>query len=910
MNLKHVSILCALSCALSGGYTTATHAANISEIRIDQPGTDTDEYFELKGSANESLVGLSYIVIGDGSTGSGTIESVTDLETQSLDANGLFLVAKSTFSLATPNLISNFSFENSDNVTHMLVAGFTGAVGDDIDTDDDGVIDFTPYSNIVDSVALKENDSGELLYSTTIVGPDGSFVPGHSYLCDDGWRIGVFSPTDADAVDTPGAENNCDGDTGGGDPTVTELSIPAIQSNAGASPFDGQLVKTTGIVTADFQAADQLRGFYLQDPIGDGDTSTSDGIFVFTPSGNQVSVGDQLELTAEVDEFFGLTELKNVTALSILSSGNTIAPTTISLPETINGELEQYEGMLVDVVSTMTVSQNFFLSRFGQLTLSSANDQGIAGRLFQPTNLFPASSQQAIDLAASNQRRLLVLDDGQDISGFGDNPEPVPYIGNPPSVLRAGDQVSNLIGILDYGRINASNPPARDYRLQPTVAPVFTANNPRQAIPLSANGSLSIASFNVLNYFSTIDGNGSICGPQANQSCRGADSESELARQQAKIVSALRAMDADIVGLIEIENNGYQADSAIRRLVDALNVAYGELTYEIVQPEGLSSLGGDAISVGFIYKPAVVKKTGIAVTLTSGAFDQSLNDGGRSRQPLAVSFEEISSGEVFTAVVNHFKSKRPASGLQNNGNDDLGDGQASWNLRRTEAANDLSAWLANNPTSIEDQDILIIGDLNAYAEEDPMLALETNGYIDLIQQFIGDSGYSFTFDGLAGSLDQALASESLSQQVGGVVEWHINTDEPPVLDYNQDFNPAGYYSEDPFRSSDHDPVIVGLNLFTEPLDTDNDGIVDDLDQCADTPNGSAVASDGCSVEQALEQNCEPLFAQRPREYLRCVFKTVVKAHREGLITRTQARRIYYRAIIRVIYARYFSFHKR
>ena len=191
-----------------------------------------------------------------------------------------------------------------------------------------------------------------------------------------------------------------------------------------------------------------------------------------------------------------------------------------------------------------------------------------------------------------------------------------------------------------------------------------------------------------------------------------------------------------------------------------------------------------------------------------------------------------------------------------------------------------------------------------------MLAFETNGYIDLIQQFNGDSGYSFTFDGLAGSLDHALASDSLSEQIGGLVEWHINTDEPPVLDYNQDFNPAGYYSEDPFRSSDHDPVIVGLNLFTEPVDTDNDGIIDDLDQCADTPTGGAVDSDGCTVEQALEQNCEPLFAEQPRAYLHCVFKTVVKAHKEGLITRKQARRIYYRAIIRVIYARYFSFYKR
>ncbi len=905
MKHKPLHLLCLLSCVAAACHTPISHAVTINEIRIDQPGGDNDEYFELKGNANEPLTGLSYLVIGDGAGGSGTIENVTDLDSLTLDANGLFVAARTSFTLGTPNLTADLRFENSDNVTHMLVSGFTGNIGDDIDTDDDGVIDNAPYSSIVDSVALKENDGGELLYSPTIVGPDGSFVPGHSLFCEDGWRIGIFDPAAADAVDTPGAENTCDGNGGGPEEPIV-ATIPEIQSSAAVSPFDGQIVTTNGIVTADFQGQDQLRGFYLQDQTGDGDTNTSDGIFVFTPNGNDVNVGDEIELTAEVDEFFGLTELKNVDALSVISSGNSIAPTAVSLPETVDGELERYEGMLIEISSPMTVSQNFFLPRFGQLTLSSPDDQGVEGRLFQPTNLFPANSQERQDLAASNARRTLILDDGQDISGFGDNPNPVPYIGNPPTVLRAGDKVSNLIGILDYGRINPSNPPARDYRLQPTVAPIFTTNNLREANPQSTNGSLTIASFNVLNYFSTIDGNGSICGPQANQGCRGADSESELARQQAKIVSTLRAMDADVVGLIEIENNGYAEGSAIRRLVDALNAAYGELVYDIVEPDGLNTLGGDAITVGFIYKPTVVKPIGVAATLTTGAFDQALTDGGRSRQPLAVSFEQLDDGEIVTAVINHFKSKRPPSQPQNNGNDDQGDGQGSWNLRRTEAANDLSAWLETNPTTIQDDDVLIIGDLNAYAEEDPLLALEANGFVDLIQQFNGDRGYSFTFDGLAGSLDHALSSPALKEQVSGVVEWHINTDEPPVLDYNEEFNPVGYYSEDPFRSSDHDPVIVGLNLFTELADSDQDGVADEIDQCSDTPAGSAVGADGCSVKQTLENNCEPLFAEQPRQYLRCVFRTVVKAYREGLITRSQARRIYYRAILRVIFARYFS----
>ncbi len=901
MKPKSINFYCALSLAVASAYSPNVLAVSINEVRIDQPSTDTDEYFELKGLPNESLDGLSYIVLGDGAGGSGTIESVTSLDGLSLDASGLFFAAKTSFTLGTPDLTTTFSFENSDNVTHLLVDNFTGSNGDDLDSDDDGVLDNPPFTSVVDSIALKENDSGELLYSDTIVGPDGSFVPGHSFLCADGWRIGEFAPGTSD---TPGAENLCD-DDGGSDPVVVELSIPETQGSGEASPFEGQVVKTQGVVSADFQGSDQLRGFYLQDPLGDDNATTSDGIFVFTPSGDDVNVGDEIEIIAEADEFFGLTQLRNVESITVLSSNNILSPTALSLPETVDGELERYEGMLVEVVSPMTVSQNFFLSRFGQLTLSSPDDLGNPGRLFQPTNQFAASSQEAIDLADSNARRTLILDDGQDISGFGDNPEPVPYISNPPSVLRGGDTVNNLVGILDYGRINPNNPPGRDYRLQPTQAPIFQQANLREPIPKSANGEITIASFNVLNYFSSLDGNGQVCGPQADQDCRGADSASELVRQQDKIVSALFAMNADIVGLVEIENNGYAEGGAIRTLVDALNQAYGQETYDIVQPTDIETLGTDAIAVGFIYKPASVEPIGVAATLASGAFDQTL-DGGRSRQPLAVSFKQINNDEIFTAVINHLKSKRPPSEPQNNGNDDQGDGQGSWNLRRTEAANDLATWLQTTPTGIDDEDILIIGDLNAYAEEDPMLAFEAGGYQDLIQVFNGDTGYSFTFDGLAGSLDHALANDSLAEQVGDVVEWHINTDEPPVLDYNEEFNPEGYYNVDPFRSSDHDPVIVGLNLFTEPLDSDQDGVNDDLDQCSDTANGQAVLSDGCSVTQALEKNCEPLFAEQARQYLRCVYRTAVKAYREELLSRQQARQLYYRAIFRVIYSRYFS----
>lgn len=182
--------------------------AALSEIRIDQPGTDTDEYFELAGAAGASLDGLSYIVIGDGTGGSGVIESVTDLTGLAIGPSGFFVGATSTFTLGSADLVTTLAFENSDNVTHLLVRDLTAANGTDLDADDDGILDAPPWSEVVGCVAVIETiGSGDLTYCTTGVGPDGSFVPGHVFFCPAGWRIGDFDP--AGGTDTPGAANGC-----------------------------------------------------------------------------------------------------------------------------------------------------------------------------------------------------------------------------------------------------------------------------------------------------------------------------------------------------------------------------------------------------------------------------------------------------------------------------------------------------------------------------------------------------------------------------------------------------------------------------------------------------------------------------------------------------------------------------
>ncbi len=598
------------------------------------------------------------------------------------------------------------------------------------------------------------------------------------------------------------------------------LAIYEIQGDQATSPYAGQPAVTTGIVVADFQGTNGLNGFFIQDVAGDGDPNTSDGIFVFDPAGPDVAVGDIVEVTGLVSEFFTLTELNNVSDVTLLSSGNALpTPVPVTLPETVDGDLERVEGMLVEITaqSDMHVVQNFFLGRYGQMTLA-AN-----GRLYNPTNQFTPGSVDAINLANENARRLLILDDGQDISSCGDNPVPVPYLGPaPPSVIRAGDQVSNLVGVLDYGRINSGGPCtdntsfARDYRLHPTVAPLFTSTNPRPAAPDAVGGSLKVTSFNVLNYFTTIDNGPDICGPAGNQDCRGADSASELMRQQDKIVAALAAIDADIVGLVELENNaaanpaGDGVDPVLETLVAALNDVAGAGTYSFVDA---GVIGADAIKVAFIYKTATVAPVGSFAILDSSVDPAFLDT--KNRPVLAQTFVELADGARLTVAVNHLKSKGSPC-------DDVGDptdpnGQGNCNGTRTAAAQALVNWLATDPTGSNDMDFMIIGDLNAYAKEDPIATIEAANYTNLIANFQGDTAYSFIFDGQSGYLDHALANAHLTSQVVGVTEWHINADEPSVIGYDENFNPPGYYSPDAYRASDHDPVVVGLDLNAPPV---------------------------------------------------------------------------------------------
>lgn len=578
------------------------------------------------------------------------------------------------------------------------------------------------------------------------------------------------------------------------------LSITKIHDIQGSGTTATSGIFTIeGVVVGDFQGTGQLGGFYIQEEDADADGSvlTSEGIFV--NSLVAVNAGDKVRITGNVLESSASpsfnqavitpSNASNLTVLATEQQG-LVAPTLVDLPVAATTDLERYEGMLVRLRETLTVTENFNLARFGEVSLSTD------GRLFNPTNFIdptdiPSSETEndqnnvAAVTAVQTENNLsrILLDDGSNTQ----NPTTIPYL-NANNTLRIGDTTTDLTGVLGYGFGN--------YRIQPTVAPSFEQTNPRTTAPEDVGGNVKVASFNVLNYFNG-DGMGG-----GFPTSRGADSVAEFERQSDKIVSAIAALDADVVGLIEIENDGDGADSAIAELVDRLNTYLGAPVYDYIR-DPATGVGTDQIKTAFIYKPDVVTPVGQSLSDTDDIYN---------RFPVAQTFSLNSNGETFTPVVNHFKSKSGrGTGLDAN----QGDGQGAFNFTRVQQAEALLGFVNELQVSTGDSDVLVIGDLNAYAEEDPIDVLRNGGLTDEIDRFV-DNPYSFVFNGQSGYLDHARTTSTLSSQVSGVTEWHINADEPRILDYNLEFKGSGaspdLYTPTPYRSSDHDPVLVGLNL--------------------------------------------------------------------------------------------------
>jgi hypothetical protein len=596
--------------------------------------------------------------------------------------------------------------------------------------------------------------------------------------------------------------------------------IYEIQGSGAITPLAGQTVITRGIVTADFTSGGAsgipqnqgMRGFFVEAIAADRDASshTSEGVFVFDGGGTfSGAIGDLVFVTGTAGEFSGVTQV-TASGIAVCGEGGEVLPAAAVLPlptapATRAIAFEPLESMRV-AHPELTVIEFFQLERFGEIRLSAG------GVLQTPTNVELPGSQAAIDLAAANAAANIILDDGrtgQNLNRLGSD-DLLPYV-HEGATLRIGDQLLDHPAILHFG--------FGAWRLQPIDIDAITdeleANRtrPRPEDPPNVGGTLKVASFNVLNYF---DGDGQGGGFPTT---RGATTASEFARQTEKLVDAITRLDADVYGLIEIENDGGEFQ-ATRTLVDALNAELGAEVYRFVDT---GVIGTDEIKQAFIYNRQTVRPVGEFAILDS-TVDPRFNDD-LNRPALAQTFLRLATGERVTIVVNHLKSKSQ-SGLTDptDPNFDQGDGQGFWNVARTTAAEALADWLLTNPTAVQTLGTLIIGDLNAYGREDPIRALEDADYEDQLVRFTEGSPYTFTFDGMQGTLDTALALEDLAARVTGAAVWHINADEVPAIDYQESvgvsFNPrfrtmevaAAYYDPSAFRSSDHDPVLIGLDL--------------------------------------------------------------------------------------------------
>ena len=542
----------------------------------------------------------------------------------------------------------------------------------------------------------------------------------------------------------------------------------AIGSLGRGEAVPGQVV-VEGVVTADFRPG--LGGFYLQDD-GDGDPATPDALLVqagadmavppgFGPGMHCRISGGLVEVRAGADRLRALAPSR----IGPCREGVPVEAVRLAaLPE----RWEPLEGMRVRIDAPLTVTGTHALERYGELTVS------FAGRQWQPSELALPGTPEHTRLATANARQRLLLDDG---SGQRD-PQSIPYLGGA-TTPRVGSIVRGVEGILERRHGSWRIQVAQPLQLQPAPRPQ----------PPRVPGTLKVAAFNLENLFNG-DGRGG-----GFPTRRGAKTQAAMHAQLAKLVATVHGLDPDIAALMELENDGYGPESSIAQLVDALNA--GGAQWRFVDPG--HGPGSDAIRVGLIYRADRVSPKGEPAVLEGGPF------GERSRVPLAQAFVRKGGRRDLVVVANHFKSKGCSEA---SGDDaDRRDGQGCWNALRVESARRLHAWLRTAPVGSRAGRVVLLGDFNAYAMEDPLHWLRSEGgWVDAFAAAKVERPWSYVYDGLSGRLDHALLSPALVPALRGAAEWHVNADEPDDAGY------AGRNEPGPWRSSDHDPLLLGFDL--------------------------------------------------------------------------------------------------
>lgn len=572
--------------------------------------------------------------------------------------------------------------------------------------------------------------------------------------------------------------------------------ISSIQGAQAQSPRTGATVTVEAVVVG--AHVQGLGGIFVQEEQADrdGDPMSSEGLFLQVDGASpRVSTGDVVRARGVVGELGDgqrtLTSLIELSDFRVCGRADELPlPALIEEAPLLTDDWEAWEGMRVEIEPAATVVGNWSVLDRGELLVA------LGGRHWVPTDRHPPG-EAARQLAADQARARILLDDG---SVDGGTPERVSWLRQQPNgdaPLRAGSEVRGIAGVLDQ-RFGS-------YRIH-VDGRVEVSHAPRPQTAPEVAGGVRIATFNVQNYFNGDGRGGGFPTP------RGARDAEELKRQRAKVISTLRGLDADLYALTEVENDGYEKDSAIAELARELGASKGRpREYDYIRAPG-ERLGGDEISVGFIYRTRKLEPVGAAAALEGGPFARG------NRVPLAQTFEVRDSKGRFTAVVNHFKSKGGCEEADE-ANRDRGDGQACWNALRVDAARALSAWLATDPTGSGDPDVLILGDLNANSREDPIRLLEEAGFARA-RDDAGRAVYSYVWSGLSGHLDHALMTASLAEQFRDVAVWHINADEMTAFDYRRGDRPravdARMFRADPFRSSDHDPLLLGFDIAPPP----------------------------------------------------------------------------------------------
>lgn len=658
------------------------------------------------------------------------------------------------------------------------------------------------------------------------------------------------------------------------------FSIAEIQgTDAATSPKDGQTVSTEGVVTAmykdraDAANAGGFDGMYIQTG-GTGDATdetpgASDAIFVWgnssMPAG--VEIGDSVGVTGVVSEFKGSsdtgTTLTEITPSSggVVELGTPLAPVTAlatELPTTEAGR-EAHEGELLAPTDTFTVSNSYNVNTFAEIGLATGDHP-----LVQPTEV--VADNDAAGLAAikaDNFARGIVLDDGYSLNYLTHSTAknlPLPWL-TPTRSIRVGAEATlEAPVVLDYRNSVWKFQPTTPVIDDGATVATFEDTRPDNLAPQDVGGDLKLATFNVLNYFNTTGQQYVATGaaqvppvntqctyyndrqdaPIANRTCgvvtngvnagngpRGAATPASLARQQAKIVTAINALDADIVGLQEIENSmkllaETNRDDAVAQLVGALNADTGANTWRFVHSPAEATTTAnlafqDVIRPAFIYKQAAVRPVGQSdIYFEQSANATSTTPAGafaNAREPLAQAFKPkgAKNSESFAVVLNHFKSKGdsdPAATGDNANSPDTG----AFNGDRTRQATKLVEFANKFASDRDIEAVFLAGDFNSYSKEDPIGVLNGANYELIESDTEGEESYSFS--GLSGSLDHVLGNPAAMAMVTGADIWDINASESPAYQYSRfNYNVTQFFNpDDPFAASDHNPEVVGIDV--------------------------------------------------------------------------------------------------